>query len=102
MPKRIVTGVVTRDKAPKTRRVEIARLVRHPMYGKILHRRTVCYAHDEENVSKIGDTVEIEESPPTSKLKRWTLKRVVSKAKQAGVEIVEVAGIGEPQATTAK
>ena len=85
-----MTGVVTRDKAAKTRRVEVPRLVRHPIYGKILRRRTVCYAHDEENVSHNGDTVEIEESPPLSKLKRWTLKRVVAKAKQAGVEIVDV------------
>ena len=92
MPKRVAIGVVTRDKAAKTRRVEIPRLVRHAMYGKIMRRRTVCYAHDEENVSKIGDTVEIEESPPSSKLKRWTLKRVVSKAKQTGLEIADVEG----------
>jgi len=90
MPKRVLTGVVTRDKAAKTRRVEVPRLVRHPTYGKILHRRTVCYAHDEENVSKNGDTVEIEESPPLSNLKRWVLKRVVTKAKQAGVELADV------------
>ena len=41
------------------------------MYGKILRRRTVCHVHDEANASHIGDTVEIEESPPLSKLKRW-------------------------------
>ena len=99
MPKRILTGVVTRDKATKTRRVEVPRQVRHPIYGKILHRRTVCYAHDEENVSKSGDTVEIEESPPLSKLKRWVLKRVVAKAKQAGVDIVDVAGLPEESTT---
>ena len=87
MPKRVLIGVVTRDKATQTRRVEVPRLVRHPVYGKILHRRTVCYAHDAENSSKNGDTVEIEECPPVSKLKRWTLKRVVSKAKLAGVEV---------------
>ena len=92
MPKRVVIGVVTRDKAAKTRRVEIPRLVRHAVYGKTMRRRTICYAHDEENVSKIGDTVEIEESAPSSKLKRWTLKRVVSKAKQTGPEIAEVEG----------
>jgi small subunit ribosomal protein S17 len=90
MPKRVLTGVVTRDKATQTRRVEVPRLVRHPMYGKIMRRRTVCYAHDEANVSKNGDTVEIEESPPLSKLKRWVLKRVVAKAKQTGPEVVEV------------
>jgi small subunit ribosomal protein S17 len=90
MPKRVLTGVVTRDQATKTRRVEVPRLVRHATYGKIMRRRTVCYAHDEENVSKNGDTVEIEESPPLSKLKRWVLKRVVSKAKQAGPDVAEL------------
>ena len=90
MPKRILTGVVTRDKAAKTRRVEVPRQVRHPIYGKILHRRTVCYVHDEENTSKSGDTVEIEESPPLSKLKRWVLKRVVTKARQTGPDVAEV------------
>ena len=73
MPKRIVTGIVTRDKAAKTRRVEVPRLVRHPRYGKILHRRTVCTAHDEENQSHLGDLVEIEESRPLSRTKRWKL-----------------------------
>jgi small subunit ribosomal protein S17 len=87
MPKRVVIGVVTRDKAPQTRRVEIPRLVRHATYGKTMRRRTICYAHDEANVSKIGDTVEIEESAPVSKLKRWVLKRVVSQAKQADVAV---------------
>jgi len=59
MPKRVVVGVVTRDKADKTRRVEVPRLVRHKKYGKIIHQRTVCYAHDENNASAAGDTVEI-------------------------------------------
>jgi small subunit ribosomal protein S17 len=92
MPKRVLIGVVTRDKAAQTRRVEVPRLVRHPTYGKILHRRTVCYAHDEQNVSKSGDTVEIEESPPLSKLKRWVLKRVVTKGRQTGPEVAAVSG----------
>ena len=60
MPKRVVIGVVTRDKAPQTRRVEIPRLVRHATYGKTMRRRTICYAHDEQNISHMGDTVEIE------------------------------------------
>ena len=80
MPKRVVVGVVTRDKASQTRRVEIPRLVRHPMYGKTMRRRTICYAHDAENKSKIGDTVEIEESRPLSKLKRWVVKRIITTA----------------------
>ena len=79
MPKRVVTGIVTRDKAAKTRRVEVTRLVRHPRYGKILRRRTVCIAHDEENQSHAGELVEIEESRPLSRSKRWKLVRVVVK-----------------------
>jgi small subunit ribosomal protein S17 len=79
MPKRVVTGIVTRDKAAKTRRVEVMRLVRHARYGKILRRRTVCTAHDEENISHAGDLVEIEESRPLSRTKRWKLLRVLVK-----------------------
>ncbi len=79
MPKRVAVGVVTSDKMTKTRRVEIPRLVKHPKYGKILRRRTICLVHDEENASRQGDTVEIIESPPRSKLKRWELVRIVAK-----------------------
>src|SRR5262245_47912926 len=78
--RRVVTGVVTRDKNDKTRRVEIERLVRHAKYGKYVKRRTVCYTHDEKNESHLGDTVEIMESRPLSRTKRWRLVRVVAKA----------------------
>ncbi len=80
MPKRVVQGIVTSDKMSKTRRVEIARLTKHPVYGKYVRSRTVCYAHDEENESSMGDKVEIIESPPLSKLKRWRLVKVVEKS----------------------
>jgi len=79
MPRRILVGVVTSDKATKTRRVEIERLVRHPRYSKIIRKKTVCHVHDENNESHMGDKVEIEESRPISKLKRWRLIRVVEK-----------------------
>ena len=81
MPKRVATGVVTSDKAAKTRRVEIPRLVKHPKYGKFIRRRTVCTVHDEDNQSQTGDTVEIIESRPRSKMKRWELTRVVEKSR---------------------
>lgn len=81
MPQRLEIGVVKTDKMAKTRRVEIARLERHPLYGKIMRKRTVCYVHDENSDSHVGDTVEIKECPPLSKLKRWTLVRIVKKAK---------------------
>jgi small subunit ribosomal protein S17 len=78
--RRTAVGVVTSDKMKKTRRVEIPRLEKHPRYGKYIKRRTICYAHDEQNESRAGDTVEIMEARPMSKLKRWRLVRVVKKA----------------------
>ena len=78
--RRVEVGVVTRDKMNKTRRVEIPRLVKHPRYSKYIKRRTICYVHDEKNESRMGDTVEIVESRPTSKLKAWRLLRIVKKA----------------------
>jgi small subunit ribosomal protein S17 len=80
MPKRVETGTVTSDAASKTRRVEIPRIVRHPKYGRILHRRTICHVHDEHDESHIGDEVEIIECRPRSRLKRWELVRVVKKS----------------------
>lgn len=78
--RRVVQGIVTRDKMLKTRRVEIERLVKHPKYGKFVKRRTICYTHDEKNESRLGDVVEIIESRPLSKLKRWDLVKVLTKA----------------------
>ncbi len=77
-------GVVASDKMTKTRRVIVERLVPHPKYGKLLRRRTICHAHDEANTSHKGDVVEIMETRPLSKLKRWRIVRIVrSGAQQA-------------------
>lgn len=92
--RRIVEGVVTRDKTSKTRRVEVERLVRHAKYGKFIKRRTVCYAHDENNDSHLGDTVEIQESRPLSKLKRWTLVKIVKRAPSRTLSNLEGAVAG--------
>jgi len=80
MPTKIAQGVVTSDKTAQTRRVEIARLVKHPLYGKYVRRKTICYVHDDNNESTQGDTVEIAECRPLSKTKRWKLLRVVDKS----------------------
>ena len=91
MPKRIAVGVVTSDKMKKTRRVEIPRLVKHPKYKKYVRRRTICYVHDEDEQSHAGDTVEIIETRPLSKLKRWQLVRVVSKSTAVDVTALRAA-----------
>jgi small subunit ribosomal protein S17 len=84
--RRTLVGIVTKDKMNKTRRVEIQRLVKHPRYGKYIKRRTVCYVHDEQNESRAGDTVEIMETRPLSKMKNWRLVRVVTKAPGGALE----------------
>src|SRR3954454_2079536 len=88
--RKVEIGVVTSDKMNKTRRVEIETLVPHPKYGKLLRSRTVCHAHDEANQSHLGDTVEIMETRPLSKLKRWRIVRIVRQGAQQAL-----AGEGE-------
>lgn len=85
MRKRAI-GVVTGDKMQKTRRVEVPRLYRHAKYGKTLRTKTICYVHDENNESHSGDLVEIIESRPLSKTKRWALIRIVQKSTAVQVE----------------
>jgi small subunit ribosomal protein S17 len=96
MPKRQAIGQVTSDKMNKSRRVEIPRLVRHPKYGKTLRRSTVCFVHDEQNESREGDTVEIVESRPRSKTKRWELVRVVTRSRQIDISALRAAADDEP------
>ena len=79
MPKMVAVGIVTSDKMSKTRRVEIPRTVKSRKYGKYIRQKTVCHVHDENNESALGDTVEIIESRPLSKTKRWNLNRVITK-----------------------
>lgn len=76
-PRRI--GVVESDARDKTIKVAIRYQVRHRKYGKYIRRKTVLHVHDEENVSKVGDTVEIAECRPISKTKSWVLTRVMDK-----------------------
>ena len=91
MPKNVSIGLVTSDKMKKTRRVEIPRLVRHPKYGKILRRKTVCHVHDEAEEAHVGDTVEIRESRPRSKTKRWELVRVITKSSAVDIAAMRAA-----------
>ncbi len=74
-------GVVISDKMDKTIVVKVEKRVAHPLYGKIVRRITKLYAHDEENKAKNGDIIEIMETRPLSKLKRWRLVKIVKKAK---------------------
>lgn len=79
---RTIQGRVVSDKMQKTLVVLVDRRVRHPLYGKYLSRWTKFYVHYDPaaNTVKEGDTVTITASRPISKLKKWRLVEVVSKA----------------------
>ncbi len=82
-----LVGKVTSIKMAKTVVVEISSTKRHPLYGKVVRTSRRFKAHDENSACKLGDLVEIVESKPISKEKRWVVERIVTK--NAGVELVE-------------
>ena len=71
-------GSVVSDKGNKTIVVQVKRRARHPLYKKVISHYKKFYAHDPENIAKLGDEVRIQECKPVSKLKRWELVEVVS------------------------
>ena len=77
------TGVVTSDKMEKTIVVRVDRLGRHPVYQRTITRSVSFKAHDESNEAKIGDVVEIMETRPLSKQKRWRLVSILRRASTA-------------------
>jgi small subunit ribosomal protein S17 len=74
-------GTVVSDKAEKTVVVTVERSLRHPLYGRVVRKRRKFMAHDAEGKAKLGDVIEITETRPMSKRKRWRVVRVVSEAK---------------------
>ncbi|MGB1460281.1 MAG: 30S ribosomal protein S17 [Gammaproteobacteria bacterium] len=82
---RVLSGVVTSDKADKTITVRIERKVKHPLYGKVMKRATKVHAHDENNSASIGDVVTVKECRPISKNKTWVLvqENVTANANEA-------------------
>ena len=74
-------GIVVSDKMDKTIVVAIQDNVKHPIYGKIIKRTLKVHAHDETNTCGIGDKVEIMETRPLSKTKRWRLVEIIERAK---------------------
>jgi len=74
-------GVVVSDLMDKTVVVEVNRLVRHQLYKRVIRRRSRCKAHDAQNECRVGDRVQIMETRPLSKTKRWRVTSVLEKAK---------------------
>ena len=87
MPKKRMVGVVVSDKMDKTVVVAVERLVQHSRYKKYIRRTKKYHAHDERNECRVGDVVEIEETRPLSKTKRWRVVRIIRK--EAAPEILK-------------
>jgi small subunit ribosomal protein S17 len=83
-------GKVVSDKMDKTVVVAVDTPKRHPLYKKTIRRVTKYYAHDEKNQSKVGDTVRIVETRPTSRLKRWRVAEIVTKGEVADIKPQEI------------
>ena len=86
MPKKVLTGVVVSDKMQKTVTVLVERQFHHPLYGKVIKRSKKYLAHDPEEKYKLGDVVEIIESRPISKRKRFRVLRLVESGRMDLVE----------------
>lgn len=84
-------GQVVSTKMAKTIVVQTVMKKSHPLYRRVIAKSKKFYAHDENNTARVGDFVEIEETRPLSKLKRWRLKNVIQKAKLVAGEDVEPA-----------
>src|SRR5262245_49996389 len=82
--RRVIVGTVTSTVMDKTVTVTVIRRVRDRRFHKFLTRRVKYHVHDEHNTAKVGDLVEIVESRPMSKTKRWRLLRTLSRAVEVG------------------
>ena len=84
-PRRTLAGTVVSASRAKTIAVQITTLTAHPKYGKYVRRRNKVHAHDESNEARVGDEVELVETRPLSRTKRWRLVRVVRRGGAAAL-----------------
>ncbi len=82
--RRSLAGVVTALSGDKSIKVTYFYKVPHPLYGKEIRRKTVIHVHDEKNECALGDKVEVTETRPLSKLKRFRVVRIIEKAPVSG------------------
>jgi small subunit ribosomal protein S17 len=81
--RKVRQGRVVSNKMEKSIVVAVERLIRHPLYERVVRRTSKLVAHDEANECRIGDRVKVMETRPLSKTKRWRLIEIVEKAPQA-------------------
>lgn len=84
--RKTILGFVTSKMGDKSVKVTIAYKIPHPRYLKVINRKTDLHVHDEKNETKIGDQVEIMETRPLSRLKRWRVVKVVHTTETVAIE----------------
>jgi len=75
--RKTLTGRVVSNKMDKTVVVEVQRMRRHRLYGKVIRKITRLMAHDEDNVCQVGDVVSLIETRPLSRRKRWVVREIL-------------------------
>jgi len=83
--RKVISGVVASRSGDKSIKVVYSYKIPHPLYRKEIKRKTVVHAHDEKNECNLGDTVEIMETRPISKLKRWRVTKILKVAPKTEV-----------------
>ena len=91
--RKTLIGNVTSRSGDKSIKVTVPFKVPHPRYKKVINRKTVVHVHDEANDTKLGDKVEIMETRPISRLKRWRVIKVIERAVTADVVAVTEADV---------
>lgn len=96
-------GFVSSRSGDKSIKVTIAYKTPHPLYHKVVNRQTVLHVHDEKNETKVGDKVEVMETRPISRLKRWRVLSVIQKAVTTDAVAISEADVAAqvPTKTTA-
>ena len=100
--RKTLIGFVTSRSGDKSVKVTIPYKTPHPLYQKVINRKTVVHAHDEKNETRVGDRVEIMETRPLSRLKRWRIARIVEAAVRTEAKAVSEQDVADavPTKTT--
>jgi small subunit ribosomal protein S17 len=101
--RKIQVGFVSSRSGDKSVKVTVAYKTPHPLYHKVVNRQTVLHVHDEKNETKVGDKVEVMETRPMSRLKRWRVVAVLEKAVTTDAVAISEADVAAqvPTKTTA-
>jgi small subunit ribosomal protein S17 len=82
-------GFVSSKMGAKSVKVTVPYKIPHPRYHKVINRKTVLHVHDEKNEANVGDKVEVMETRPMSRLKRWRIVNLIERAVTAAVAVSE-------------